>query len=256
MRNYCFLLFSCWLNAAALYGQLSVNVTGQHYGMLFGRTVAVPDPPFVSFYQLGAGAAWQRRAFNAYASVSLLSKKESLKETTWYTSGGSFGSGGTNTVMTASADAAVSYMGFRLGIDYVVNRGGKFQLLLGALVHLDGLLYERESNYYRTSSDPGTPPLTKPFNAIDARKTYFYYGVRLRPRYYFTKCVYAELQLGLNFYSNRRIFNHVFSYSSEDYPYYDSGWMHQYISNELGIGLGYVLRKRMKTPKSPPGGAW
>lgn len=257
MRNYCFLLLFCGLSAATLHGQLSVHLTGQRYDNQIIHPAYAKNQPFVSFYQVGAGAAWQRRAFNVYASVSFLAKKESLHETTEYTSWGSFGSSSTMYTSTYSADAAVSYVGFRLGVDYVVSRRSKFNLLLGAVVHLDGLISERESNHYRTSDYTGGPPATAPFDAIDARKTYLYYGIRVRPRYYFRKNFYAELQLGVNTYSNQRILNNVYSRSdSYSYPYYASRWNHQFISNELGVGVGYVFGKKKKLPESPPGGAW
>jgi hypothetical protein len=244
-KHFLFLLLSFFGSRSVVFSQFSVNISGQRHSDLF-----VPlsddnrDKPFVIWKQFGAGASWQKGGLNVYASLSGTGSHKYQRVQFYPVS--SYDGQPTGDFYRISADVAFLYVGARLGVDYVMHHKGKFNVLIGGFAHLDKRAYYRQKTYEVSRNGEPTTNF-KHENAVDAKANYFYWGLQLRPRFWISDRLYAELQLGLCFYYQPRTSNNVVDYSlySDDQKnYYANSPVGGYASNELGIGFGYRLAKK------------
>ncbi len=230
--------------------QFSVNTAVQRHSNVFFQDA---EEPFNAYANWGIGGSYQSNGFHVHTSISGTIFKESLHSNWQSIEQGSFGSinGIYNT--KKSVDVEIEYVGCRVGMDYVFNHQGKFNLLMGLSVQTDWLVAKRESNYSMTTTYPFYYPSYNG-NAVSALDQFVYWNLMFKPRYYFLPFFYAELQFGFSFYYDPRIKNSIisgasdgggaYSYDKNYYTVNSLGLLSNYAAYEIGLSVGYRFKEK------------
>ncbi len=218
------------------------------------------DKPFTTYANLGLGGSWQAKWFYVHVSLTETSFKESLNSSWSVNQQGSFGSSNGYYHTKRSVDAALTYVGCRMGVDFVINHKERINLLIGASVQTDWLVSETESNYTVTTTNPYSN-YTGNEDVVLALEQYVYWNLLMKSRFYFLPRFYAEIQFGFSFYQEPRINNTMLSGHTDgwpsafDEPFYavhSLGLLSKYVANECGFSLGYRFDKgKNSTNKTP-----
>ncbi|MES2556342.1 MAG: hypothetical protein V4604_09350 [Bacteroidota bacterium] len=241
----------------SLVAQFGVNMMVQRNS---NRFFAHTDEPFTTYANWGVGCSWQSKWFNVQASLTGTTFEESLNSSWTTVKQGSFGSSNGSYSTKRSADVALSYVGCRVGVDYVIHHRERINLLIGASVQTDWLVSKTESNYTETTNNP-FPNNQGPRDAVIAMDRYVYWNLLAKSRFFFLPHFYAEIQFGLSFYKQPRVTNTMLSGTSDGQPFYKDepfyavqslGLLSKYIANECGVSLGYRFGEKKTTANKTP----